>query len=275
RLTYIDSDSTLIVEMPSAVHEAPLTALHSAFTCFFENLPFNSASINANVLSNVGASNSLVPDLRVSFQNMRDLAAEVIVPVIGETAFSQHIDVLMDKLQMALDADPSIIMVIMAVVTESKRYSSPAKNSPSRMAFICDGSIRSATDFITASNVLPTLDAPVVVEGHTWCSVESVSFKVWVRGDEAIDLETRDPAFVAEGTLYPTDDMDSVLAMIKKGTDAMREKIVSMALAIDPDVDVVALKDPSIKLSIKKGNIITKIAGAMRETAYCRYSAWY
>jgi hypothetical protein len=69
--------------------------------------------------------------------------------------------------------------------------------------------------------------------------------------------------------------MDSVLAMIKKGTDAMREKIVSMALAIDPDVDVVALKDPSIKLSIKKGNIITKIAGAMRETAYCRYSAWY
>lgn len=199
RLTYIDSDSTLIVEMPSAVHDAPLTALHAAFTCFLENLPFDRASINTNVLGNIEASRSLAPDLRVSLQNMRDVAAEVIIPIIGETAFSQHTDVLMDKLQDALDADPSLKMVIMAVVTESQRYSSPAKDSPSRMAFMRDGSVRSAKDFITASNVLPTLDAPVIVEGHMWSSVELVTFKVWVRGDEVIDLQSRDPALVAEG----------------------------------------------------------------------------
>lgn len=124
---------------------------------------------------------------------------EVIIPVIGETIFSQHIDVLMDKLQLALDTDPSILMVIMAVVTESKCYPSLVINLQSRMAFMHDGLIRSATDFITVSNVLLTLDTPVIVEGHMWCLVKSVSFKVWVRRDEAIDFETCDPAFMAEG----------------------------------------------------------------------------
>ncbi|KAG2122142.1 hypothetical protein DEU56DRAFT_917941 [Suillus clintonianus] len=275
RLSYIDTDSTLIVEMPSAVHEAPLIALHSAFTCFFDNLPFNRASINANVLSNIEASDSLVPDLRVSFQNMQDVTAEVVIPIIGETAFSQHIDALMEKFKMALAANPSLLTLIMAVVTERARYSSPAKNSPARLAFMRDGSIRSAKDFIAGSNVLPTLDVPVVVEGHTWCSVESVEFVVWVRGDEAINLETRDPALMAEGTLYPVDNMDSVMDMIQKGVEAMREQIISMAKAIDPDVDVVALQDPTIKFRIRKDDIITKIAGAMRETAYRRYAAWY
>jgi hypothetical protein len=124
---YIDSDSTLIVKMPSAVHEALLTALHSTFTCFLKNLPFNSTSINPHILSNIEASNSLIPDLRVSLQNMQDVVAEVLVPIIGETALSQHTGALMDKFQEVLDADPSIIMAIMAVVTESKCYSSPAK----------------------------------------------------------------------------------------------------------------------------------------------------
>jgi hypothetical protein len=105
----------------------------------------------------------------------------------------------MDKFQEVLDADPSIIMAIMAVVTKSKHYSSPAKGSPLQMALMRDGLIRLAKDFITGSNVLPTLNAPVIVEGHTWCSVKLVMFKVWVRGDEVIDLETHDPAFVVEG----------------------------------------------------------------------------
>jgi len=124
---------------------------------------------------------------------------EVLVPIIGETAFSQHTGALMDKFQEVLDADPSIIMAIMAVVTKSKHYSSPAKGSPLQMALMRDGLIRLAKDFITGSNVLPTLNAPVIVEGHTWCSVKLVMFKVWVRGDEVIDLETHDPAFVVEG----------------------------------------------------------------------------
>ncbi|KAG2131476.1 hypothetical protein BD769DRAFT_1666491 [Suillus cothurnatus] len=261
--------------MPSAVHEAPFTALYSMFTCFLKNLPFNSTSINANVLSNIKAFNSLILDLRVSLQNMRDVVVEVLVPIIGETAFSQHTGALMDKFQEVLDADPSIIMATMAVVTKSKHYSSPAKGSPLRMALMRDGSIRLAKDFITGSNVLLTLNAPVIVEGHTWCSVESVMFKVWVRGDEVIDLETHDPAFMVEGTLYSVDNMDSVMDMIQKGVDVLRGQIISMSLAINPDIDVVALQDPAIKFHIRKGDIITKIASAMRETAYRCYSVWY
>jgi hypothetical protein len=69
--------------------------------------------------------------------------------------------------------------------------------------------------------------------------------------------------------------MNSVVDMIQKGVDALRGQIISMSLAIDPDIDVVALQDPAIKFHIRKGDIITKIAGAMRETAYRCYLVWY
>ncbi|KAG2082359.1 hypothetical protein BD769DRAFT_1683284 [Suillus cothurnatus] len=205
----------------------------------------------------------------------RNAICEVLVPIIGETVFSQHTGALMDKFQEALDADPSIIMAIMAVVTESKHYSSPVKGSPSQMALMHDGLICSAKDFITGSNVLPTLNAPVIVEGHMWCSVELVTFKVWVRGDEIIDLETHDPAFMAEGTLCPVDNMDSVVDMIQKRVDMLRGQIILMSLAIDANINVVALQDPTIKFHIRKGDIITKITGTMHETAYRCYLVWY
>jgi hypothetical protein len=45
----------------------------------------------------------------------------------------------------------------------------------------------------------PALDAPVIVEDHTWCSISSVWFKVWVRGDDPINIHSDDSNLVADG----------------------------------------------------------------------------
>ncbi|KAG2128386.1 hypothetical protein BD769DRAFT_1667493 [Suillus cothurnatus] len=90
-----------------------------------------------------------------------------------------------------------------------------------------------------------------------------------------VSLYTDDPALVADGLLYPQDTMAPVLAMMKKGVDAMRERLISLCREINPDVNVDALQDPNITFHIRKKDIIMKITGAMLKTTYRRYSAWY
>ncbi|KAG1836585.1 hypothetical protein DFJ58DRAFT_749768 [Suillus subalutaceus] len=75
--------------------------------------------------------------------------------------------------------------------------------------------------------------------------------------------------------LYPQDTMTPALAMLEKGVNAIREKLVWLCKEIDDNVDVDALRDPTIVFRIRKEDIVAQIAGAMHEIAYRRYSAWY
>jgi hypothetical protein len=184
--------------MPSAVHEAPLVALHTALTGFFSSIPYDRQSININVLSNIEASDSLVPDMRISFQNMQATDSEVIIPGLAETAFSQHRDALVDKLEEAIIENPYLLLVIAAVVCENAPYRSPKKNSDAGRALLRDPIKRPAKAFISTTG-RPALDAPVIVEDHTWCSISSVWFKVWVRGDDPINIHSDDSNLVADG----------------------------------------------------------------------------
>lgn len=200
---YFDDDSTLIIEMPSAVHEAPLVALHTALTCFFENIPYNRQAVNINILSNIEASDSHVPDMRISFQNMLHSGAEVLIPGIAETAFSQHYDTLLDKLEDTIEDNLSLLLLIAAVIIEDAPYRSPKRGSDTGRALLRDPSKRSSKNFVSTTGP-PALNAPVIIENHTWCSISSVWFKVWVRGNDPIDLYSNDPALVADGVMSPS-----------------------------------------------------------------------
>lgn len=204
RLTYFDDNNTLIVEIPSQVHKAPLTPLNTALTCLFESIPYEHQAVNVNVMDNIEASDSLVPDLRISFQNMRHNAAQVIITGIAETAFSQHLEALEDTLEDVINANPNLLLVVAAVVYEQTAYRSPKKNSDTARTLLRDTPKMSKEEFIAATGVLPTLDAPVVVANHTWCSISSIRFKVWVRGSHPIDIYSDDPNLVADGVMFLT-----------------------------------------------------------------------
>lgn len=85
--------------MPLAIHEASLIALHTALTGFFSSISYNRQLININVLSNIEASDSLIPDMCISLQNMHTTDSKIIIPGLAETAFSQHCNALVDKLK--------------------------------------------------------------------------------------------------------------------------------------------------------------------------------
>ncbi|KAG2133205.1 uncharacterized protein EDB93DRAFT_1254978 [Suillus bovinus] len=274
RLSYIAEENILIVEMPSAVHEAPLVPFHAAFICFFRSIDFNRLLLNVRVLCNTETSsnNPIIPDLRVSIQDMTSITKKVYVSVLRETALSQNRRTLLKKFRNTIKLNPGLLMAIMAEVDEITGYRSPKKKSCA-MSMLRETSPRSSDIFNSATGTLPALDNPVKVEGHTWCSIRSIRFEVWVHGVEPIDLDTTDRNLVACGTLYPVEDMIALHAMIQKGVWAIREQLISLSQGMNPHVDANAMRAPPFILD--NDEIVTTIAGAMSETAHHRYMAWY
>ncbi|KAG2336721.1 hypothetical protein BDR05DRAFT_1005604 [Suillus weaverae] len=274
KLSYLAEEYLLIVEMPSAVHEAPLVPFHVAFACFFRSIDFDHSLLNVCVLCNTEASsiNPVIPDLRVSIQDMSDTKKKVHVSLLGETALSQNRRTLLKKFRNAINLNPDLLVAMMAEVDETTGYRSPKKKSPA-MAMLRETSPRSSENFNNATGTLPALNNPVQVEGHTWCSIHSVRFKVWVRGANPINIDTTDKNLVACGTLYPVEDMVAVHAMIQKGVSAIREQLITLYQRIDPHADADSMRIPPFILHNQE--IVTKIAGAMSETAHRRYMAWY
>ncbi|KAG2030113.1 hypothetical protein BDR03DRAFT_987312 [Suillus americanus] len=61
--------------------------------------------------------------------------------------------------------------------------------------------------------------------------------------------------------------------MIQKGVRAIREQLITLYQGINPHADADAMRVPSFILH--NNEIAIKIAGAMSETAHCRYVACY
>lgn len=190
------------------MHEAPMAAIQSAFIQFLCALPFPKKAINTNVLTNVKLKAS-IPDLRISLQNVADCRFSVIAAGLGETAFSQSLKSLYRKLRRAVEVNPSVLLVIVAVIDETHRYHTPCAGSPAWKTLLCEPTMRSQEVFLAgAGTEPPALNRPVVIEGHMWCSVKMVRFKAWVRlgdvqvDDYAIDIDTDDPNKVAEGVRF-------------------------------------------------------------------------
>ncbi|KAG2359107.1 hypothetical protein BDR07DRAFT_1520358 [Suillus spraguei] len=230
KLSYITEESTLIVEMPSAIHEAALVPLNDALICFFNSIDFDSSIVNG----------------------MMDTEKEVFVSVLGETTFSQHRRSVLKKFRNAIALNPGLLMAIMAEIQEINAYRSPTKKSCAA-AMLREKSPRSSNAFNAATGTLPALHNPVKVEGHTWCSIGSIAFKVW--------------------TLYPVEDMGAAHAMIQKGVREIREQLIRLYQKYEPGIDADAMRAPPFIL--RNNKIVTAIAGSMSETAHRRYTAWY
>ncbi|KAG1766259.1 hypothetical protein EDD22DRAFT_950615 [Suillus occidentalis] len=276
RLTYIDSQCSIFLEMPSGLHEAPMATIQSAFHNFFRDIPYpKRGMINVNFLTNIEQDDA-IPDLRISIQNVRDRQLTLIIPAIGESAFSQHLAPLYFKLKTAVAANPALLMVIVAVVQELRPYFSPERHSTAYNVLLNEPR-RSWDDFhLSADGGDPALDRPIVVEGHTWASLRSVRFKVWLRGAQAIDIDSVDPNLVADGSLFPTDnDMTTVLSMVNMGAEAIREQLIELCRSMVPAMNLAPLRDPSIRFHLEIDDFVDSLLGGMAETAYGRYRKWH
>jgi len=285
-------ERTLFIEMPSGLHEAPMAIIQSSFHDFFREIPYPKRwFLKINLLTNI-TKDGTIPNLRISMQNVRDPQLTLIIPAIGQTTFTQHLASLSVTLRMAVETNSALLMIIVVIVQELHPYSSPVKGSNAFNVLLNEPQ-RSWDDFhLAVGGGDPALDRPIVVEGHTWCSLRSVHFKVWLRGTESIDIDTVDPNLFAQGvrflllkiymqlivfqSLFPLDNnMTAVHAMINRGAEAIRETLVELCQSMAPEMDLVPLRNPDIKFQLENEDFIDGLLAAMSETAYDRYATWY
>ena len=129
------------------------------------------------------------------------------ITVLGEVAFSQPEADVREQLRIAINARPEVIMVIMVTIGESCAYSTPSasyKNSESGWkTLLLEPNMRSPASFLyeyTDSQLPNVPPSEIVVADHTWFSLSSVHFQVWIKyGDNPIDLDTTDSTLTACG----------------------------------------------------------------------------
>lgn len=161
--------------MPSRIHEVPCTVFKMWCDSFLESLVFNCALVDAIVFMNAEVKTeelSTVLDMTMSLVvgNPRRPLKEVI-PVIIESAFSQHTDPLMTKLQKQILAKPEVLMVIAALIKETKVYQSPQKLSTTWNTLLQETPARKLSPFLKlqSPDLKPT--DPITIADHQWLSL--------------------------------------------------------------------------------------------------------
>ncbi|KAG1739185.1 uncharacterized protein EDB91DRAFT_1248940 [Suillus paluster] len=70
---------------------------------------------------------------------------------------------------------------------------------------------------------------PVVVEGHNWLDVTEIRYTVFLRGgDGKFYFDSKDSTHIAEGTLFPTVQMDDVDHKLMEGAARLKACTISV-----------------------------------------------
>jgi len=277
RLTYDYDKNSLLVEMPSAIHEAPFDCLKLSLGHSIAALPYDNDIIFPMVHMNSSLSvkrKSVTPDICITVTPAEGPTKTVLVPFIGECACSEDKPHVISKLKDTIAAHPHTKMVVLVLIREAQPYSSPGKDSV-------------AWDTLSRSDVPLELDqfiterfppcTPITIANHKWCHISTVDVFVWVRGDDepVIDLETEDAEHMAHGTLLPDINMDAVKSMLKRGLGKIRDSFVAFSKQLNPTVDCTELEEAVITLPVRWKDYVIALNNGADVTAWMRYKTWH
>jgi hypothetical protein len=205
-LEYNCNTHTLVVEMPSPVHEAIIKVIGKGLErlddylqdLMVENLLSSDTHTNLTIDGN---SVKCVPDVLHVVTALTDPPI-LSTPVMGEVAVSQSRADLLQRLRDRVEAFPDIILLFMAEINERVTYSQPKHMSNAWRKLQKDENARSRTTFLSNRTGSRSLDVPaeIEVEGHVWHAMSSVHFQVWVQDvNGRIDIDTQNPNLTARG----------------------------------------------------------------------------
>ncbi|KAG1744031.1 uncharacterized protein EDB91DRAFT_1246916 [Suillus paluster] len=196
-----------------------------------------------------------IPDMQVTMKPTTAIAAETQLLWMVESGFTQSRVAIMTKMGDILLSHKELLLILMILVKERKKYVSPAANSITWNQTREEG----------------LLFGPVVAMGHEWIDIESVEYFVWVKsGDQHIDLTA---APTVHGTLFPNIDMDNVTDTLNDGLDHVKATMSSTLDTIESAIDHQHLLTPSA-LTFNWKLDSSSMSVAIYETAYFYYCDW-
>ncbi|KIK19127.1 hypothetical protein PISMIDRAFT_108241, partial [Pisolithus microcarpus 441] len=193
-------------------------------------------------------------------------AGRGILLAVVECAFSQSREALMKKVRAEVEGWPSILLVILILITEERDYHCPTEGTCTWSFFSqCDTS-----DF----ELEPVVIKPIVVADHTWCAIKDVEFDVWIREDGAERINLNDSKRVT-GYIYPRIEMEEVERVIGKGLSAAKNEICKLANVFGSKSVRRRLQVAELEVEFNWRDIQSGLKISSRATAWSRYETWY
>ncbi|KAG2744920.1 hypothetical protein P692DRAFT_20877480 [Suillus brevipes Sb2] len=275
RLTYDYEKTSLLVEMPSAIHEAPFDCLKLSLgnsitaTSYDNDLIFPMVHMNSSLSVK---EKSVTPDICITVTPAVGPTKIVLVPFVGECACSEDKAHAIGKLKDTIAAHPDTQMAVLGLIREARPYSSPVKGSIAWKTLSKPNKTLPLADFITKRHLPCT---PITVAQHVWCHIRTVEVFVWVRGDDgsAINLDNEDN--MAHGTLLLDINMDAVKLMLKRGLGKIRDSLVTFSKQLNSEIDCTELEEAVIALVIRWKDFVIALNNGADVTAWRRYRAWH
>jgi hypothetical protein len=181
----------LIIYSPLPVHEETTSEMSFTISHALHNIQYNRTLLKTSVLTNSRMYSEhlfTIPDMQVTMKPTTTTAAETQLLWMAESGFTQSRVAIMTKMEDTLLSHEELLLILMILVKERKKYASPAANSVTWNQTREEGSVRTYSEF-APERTSDKLFGPVIAMGHEWIDIESVDYFVWVKsGDQRIDL---------------------------------------------------------------------------------------
>ncbi|KIK92378.1 hypothetical protein PAXRUDRAFT_26731 [Paxillus rubicundulus Ve08.2h10] len=120
------------------------------------------------------------------------------------------------------------------------------------------------------------LKGPIVAVGHTWCTISSVDYYVWLKEEAVpINIADEDGEYSVHGTLPGNVNMDHVQILLNKGFELIKNSLISFCKEINPDTDCTNLEQLDSALPPTWDHFLGWLANATQIIAHQCYIAWY
>ncbi|KAG1886588.1 hypothetical protein F4604DRAFT_1542733, partial [Suillus subluteus] len=274
RMSYFPHRMALIIYSPHPVHEQTTSEMSFTISQALHSILYNRTLLKTCVSSNSRIYSEdifTIPDMQLTMTPTTAVAAETQLLWMVESGFTQSRTAIMAKMGDVLLSHEELVLMLMILIKEKKKYASPAAESDAWNQTREEGSVRTYSAFAPACTA-DKLFRPVVAMEHEWIDIESIEYFVWIKsGDQRIDINA-DPT--AHGTLFPNINMDDVTNALNRGMDRVKATMSRTLDTIESDVDHQHLLTPST-LAFNWELDLSFMSVAVYQTAHFRYCDWY
>ncbi|KAI6036206.1 hypothetical protein BKA83DRAFT_4120084 [Pisolithus microcarpus] len=280
KLTFFVKQNFLMIQLASAIHEAPISEFNSILSCFQQvSYPRNIVHIQVSMNSDMEEEFiSAIPDLALVISSVKGNKIQHF-PLIVECTFSQPHQKVFEKVAMLIAAHPEVLMVVIVLINESPRYQSPSEKSLAWKTFASHQDSLGLTDFTSLCDVdSGDVDVdedfmvPLVVAGHTWCHISSVDYYVWLKRTPNTSNKGSPPE------LPRNKNLDHFDRLLNKGLEMIQLDIMrfcqEIAIHHNLPADYSGL-EKSICLPPSWDHFCSALVNAREITTHTHFMRWY
>ncbi|KAG1742056.1 hypothetical protein EDB19DRAFT_1598119, partial [Suillus lakei] len=286
RFVYLADTQDLHIVPPLPIHEQLAAHLVKAINKFTEAIPYDKLLINITMHLNHHIQNkdsTNIPDLHLTItaqlpEDMESdemVIAKLVSKWVGECGFSLDMNCMVHKLSITCDGHQDINYTLIISFKEQAKWHQPKEeNIPAKQ--LHSASALDYEEFIPPRIKKSLRFGLVELKSHIWIDISKIHYTVYKHGtDGHFDFDNKNTATFAEGTLYPTLQMDDIEQMLSDTAESLKGYIILlMEGMVLEEAAIQSVCDSRPTFEPVWMAALNSISSTIYLTAYCRYLDW-